>query len=156
MKCPACGAHDTRVLDSRPFEDNASIKRRRECSACGRRFTTYELVETVPLMVVKKDGVRREPFDRHKLLTGILSACHKRPVDAEAVVAYIENELANSMLSEVSSEKLGEMVMDRLRELDEVSYVRFASVYREFRDVDTFLQELQALIKGKGKRRKSK
>ncbi len=156
MKCPACGARDTRVLDSRPFEDDASIKRRRECGACGRRFTTYELVETVPLMVVKKDGVRREPFDRHKLQAGIMSACHKRPVDAEAVVAYIENELMNSMVSEVHSEQLGEMIMDRLRELDEVSYVRFASVYREFRDVDTFLQELQTLIKGKGKRRKSK
>ena len=154
MKCPACGTRDTRVLDSRPFEEDSSIKRRRECGACGRRFTTYEMVETVPLMVIKKDGVRREPFDRHKLQAGILSACHKRPVDAEAVAAQVENDLINSMVGQVSSEQLGEMVMERLRALDEVSYVRFASVYREFRDVDTFLQELNALIKGKGKRKK--
>ena len=154
MKCPVCGAHDSRVLDSRPVEDYASIKRRRECVACGRRFTTYEMVETVPLLVVKKDGVRREPFDRHKLLSGIMKACQKRPVDVEALVADIENELANSLVTEVKSEQLGEMVMDRLRELDAVSYVRFASVYRDFEDVDSLFAELQKLMKGKGKKAK--
>ncbi len=149
MKCPACGHHNSRVLDSRPQEDHASIKRRRECEACGKRFTTYEMVETVPLFVIKKDGSRREPFDRHKLQSGILKACQKRPVDAEAVTADIENELANSLENEVTSERLGEMVMDRLRQIDAVSYVRFASVYREFRDLETFLSELNKLVKGK-------
>jgi len=151
MKCPVCGTRDTRVLDSRPVEDDTSIKRRRECTACGRRFTTYEMVETVPLMVVKKDGVRREPFDRHKLQSGILKACQKRPVSAEAVTTDIENELANSLLGEVSSVKLGEMVMERLKELDEVSYVRFASVYREFNDIESFMTELRSLARGKKK-----
>ncbi len=149
MKCPACGAHDSRVLDSRPQEEYSTIKRRRECTSCGKRFTTYEMIETVPLFVIKKDGVRREPFDRHKLQSGIMKACQKRPVDVEALTTDIENELANSLESEVTSEKLGEMVMERLRKADEVSYVRFASVYREFRDVDTFLAELKSLVKGK-------
>ncbi len=151
MKCPACGARNSHVLDSRPQEDHSSIKRRRECEACGKRFTTYEMVETVPLFVIKKDGERREPFDRHKLKSGIIKACQKRPVDVDALVADIENELANSLESEIASDRLGEMVMDRLRELDGVSYVRFASVYREFRDLETFLSELNDLVKRKKK-----
>lgn len=153
MKCPACGAKDTRVLDSRPFEDNASIKRRRECPNCSRRFTTYEMVEALPLVVIKKDGIRREPFDRLKLQSGIVRACHRRPVDAEAVAADIENELINSLVGEVSSTQLGEMVLERLKTIDEVSYVRFASVYREFRDVDSFMAELKTLVKKKGKKK---
>lgn len=148
MKCPACGTRDSRVLDSRPQEDYSSIKRRRECSACGKRFTTYEMVETVPLFVLKKNG-QREPFDRHKLQSGILKACQKRPVDVDAICTDIENELANSLENEVTSLKLGEMVMERLRQVDEVSYVRFASVYREFRDIDTFLNELKVMMKSK-------
>jgi transcriptional repressor NrdR len=146
MKCPACGNPDSHVLDSRPVEDGASIKRRRECGACGKRFTTYEVIDSVPLMVVKKDGTR-EIFDKHKLLSGILKACQKRPVDAEAVVADIEKELTNSLASEITSSEIGEMVMDRLRKLDAVAYVRFASVYREFKDVDTFLDELNKMIR---------
>jgi transcriptional repressor NrdR len=146
MKCPACGNPDSHVLDSRPIEDGASIKRRRECGACGKRFTTYEVIDSVPLMVVKKDSTR-EIFDKHKLLSGILKACQKRPVDAEAVVADIEKELTNSLASEITSSEIGEMVMDRLRKLDAVAYVRFASVYREFKDVDTFLDELNKMIR---------
>ena len=147
MKCPGCGALDSHVLDSRPVDEGASIKRRRECGSCGKRFTTYEVVESVPLAVVKKDG-SREFFDRHKLLSGIMKACQKRPVDAEEVVKDIERELSNSLASEISSSEIGEMVMDRLRKLDAVAYVRFASVYREFKDVDTFLDELNKMIRG--------
>ncbi len=144
MKCPVCGAPDSRVLDSRPVEEGSSIKRRRECVQCGKRFTTYEVVETAPLTVLKKDG-SREFFDRVKLQNGILRACQKRPVDVEALVRDIENQLVNSLVSEISSREIGEMVMDRLRRLDAVSYVRFASVYREFKDVDTFLDELHKI-----------
>ena len=150
MKCPACGNRDSRVLDSRPVEDDASIKRRRECTACGKRFTTYEMIETVPIFVIKKDG-SREPFNRHKLQNGLMNACQKRPVDVDALCTEIENELVNSLASEVTSVRLGEMVMEHLKKLDEVSYVRFASVYREFRDLETFLDELNALVKGKTK-----
>ena len=150
MKGPACGNRDSRVLDSRPVEDDASIKRRRECTACGKRFTTYEMIETVPIFVIKKDG-SREPFDRHKLQNGLMKACQKRPVDVNALCTEIENELVNSLASEVTSVRLGEMVMDHLKTLDEVSYVRFASVYREFRDLESFLDELNALVKGKKK-----
>lgn len=152
MKCPACGNRDSRVLDSRPVEDDASIKRRRECTACGKRFTTYEMIETVPLFVIKKDG-SREPFDQHKLRNGLLKACQKRPVNVDALCAEIENELVNSLASEVTSVRLGEMVMEHLKSIDEVSYVRFASVYREFRDLESFLDELNALVKGKKKRK---
>ena len=144
MKCPACAAPDSRVLDSRPAENN-SIRRRRECTACGKRFTTYEMVETAPITVIKKDG-SREVFDRHKLETGILKACVKRPVDAAAIVAAVEAELANRMSGEVSTREIGEMVMEQLRRLDAVAYVRFASVYREFKDVGTFLDELSRVI----------
>ena len=150
MKCPACGNRDSRVLDSRPVEDDASIKRRRECTACGKRFTTYEMIETVPIFVIKKDG-SREPFNRHQLPNGLMKACQKRPVDVDALCTEIENELVNSLASEVTSVRLGEMVMEHLKKLDEVSYVRFASVYREFRDLETFLDELNALVKGKKK-----
>lgn len=145
MKCPSCGAPDSRVLDSRPVEEGGSIRRRRECPECGRRFTTYEVIELVPVAVVKKNG-SREFFDRHKLLSGILKACQKRPVDAEAVVADIEQELSGSLASEISSREIGEMVMLRLKKLDPVAYVRFASVYREFKDVGTFLDELQKMV----------
>lgn len=144
MKCPVCAAPDSRVLDSRPAENN-SIRRRRECPACGKRFTTYEMVETAPITVVKKDG-SREVFDRHKLETGILKACEKRPVDAAAIVAAVEAELANRMSGEVTTREIGEMVMAELRRLDAVAYVRFASVYREFKDVGTFLDELSRVI----------
>ena len=156
MKCPACFKTDSRVLDSRPVDDGSSVKRRRECPHCGKRFTTYEVVETVPLTVVKKDGTR-QIFDRHKLESGLLKACEKRPVDASAIVAAIEAELANRMVSEISSREIGEMVMNELRRVDAVAYVRFASVYREFKDVGTFLDELSRFIsdaeKGKGERK---
>lgn len=147
MKCPNCGSSDSHVLDSRHVEEGNSIRRRRECVGCGRRFTTYEAIETIPLMVVKKDG-SREFFDRHKLATGVLRACQKRPVDVEALVSSIEKDLQNSLVAEIPSVEIGEMVMDRLRELDAVSYVRFASVYREFKDVDTFLSEINKMIRG--------
>ncbi|MDD6981295.1 MAG: transcriptional regulator NrdR [Eubacteriales bacterium] len=152
MKCPSCSCHDSRVLDSRPVEDFSSIRRRRECVACGKRFTTYEMVETVPLFVIKKDGTK-EPFDRHKLQSGLMKACQKRPVDVEALCADIENELVNTLESEVSSIRIGEIAMEKLKGLDEVSYVRFASVYREFRDLETFLEELKTLVKGKKKKK---
>lgn len=145
MKCPTCGAMDSRVLDSRPIEDGSSIRRRRECNTCQRRFTTYETLETLPLMVQKKNGTR-QIFDKHKLEAGLLKACQKRPVDVGALVAEIEQELNNQMLNEIPSTKLGEMVMERLRKLDAVSYVRFASVYREFKDVDTFFSELKKMM----------
>jgi transcriptional repressor NrdR len=145
MKCPVCGAPDSRVHDSRPVEDGASIKRRRECVACGKRFTTYEMVETAPITVIKKDG-SREIFDRHKLSTGIRRASEKRAVDVEKVVSEIESELANSMVTEITAKQIGEMTMQKLRDIDEVAYVRFASVYREFCDVDSFLAELEGLL----------
>lgn len=147
MKCPACGAPDSRVLDSRPFDDDKSIKRRRECAVCLKRFTTYEVVDSVPLSVIKKDG-GREFFDKHKLEAGILKACYKRPVDAVAIAEEIENELTNSLMTEITTKEIGEMVMERLRKADAVSYVRFASVYREFKDVDTFVKEINKVIRG--------
>ncbi len=148
MKCPCCGASDSRVLDSRPVNDETSIKRRRECTACGKRFTTYEIVDTVPIVVVKKDG-SHEFFDQRKLQVGILRACQKRPVDTDALVAEIVAELNNSLVSEITTREIGEKVMEKLRTLDEVSYVRFASVYREFKDVDTFLSELNRMIRSR-------
>jgi transcriptional repressor NrdR len=147
LKCPSCGSADSHVLDSRHVEEGNSIRRRRACAECGRRFTTYEAIETVPIMVIKKDG-SREFFDRHKLKMGILHACQKRPVDVEAIVCAIEKELQNSLVAEIPARELGEMVMEHLREVDAVSYVRFASVYREFKDVDTFLSELNKMIRG--------
>lgn len=148
MRCPYCGASDSRVLDSRPAEEGNSVRRRRECGECGRRFTTYERVDELPLMVVKKDG-RREAFDRSKLLAGLITACQKRPVSTtvlEELAGEIERDLKSAMEREVHSRDIGEQVMRHLRELDEVAYVRFASVYREFRDVQEFMREIEQLI----------
>ena len=151
MKCPACNNSDSRVLDSRPVEDGSSIKRRRECPSCGKRFTTYEVVDTVPIAVVKRDG-RREFFDTHKLVLGIERACQKRPVDPLGIAKDIEIELQNELVAEISSKDIGEMVLARLKEKDIVSYIRFASVYREFSDIDSFIEEINSLGK-KVKRR---
>ena len=147
MKCPYCGYGESRVIDSRPTEDDEKIRRRRECLSCGRRFTTYEIVESTPLMVVKKDK-SRQLFDREKLLRGIVRACDKRPVTAEkldGVVDRIEQTYLNRLVREVSSEELGEAVLLELKKLDKVAYIRFASVYRDFSDVDTFVEELLKL-----------
>ena len=144
MNCPACGAPDSKVVDSRPIEDGNSIKRRRECVVCHKRFTTFEIIETVQVIVRKKDG-SKEIFDRNKLLSGILKACYKRPVDAEEIVTQIESELQNSLSNEISTVEIGEMAMDKLKQVDDVAYVRFASVYREFKDIETFLAELKQL-----------
>ena len=146
MKCPICNFQDSRVLDSRPVEEGASIKRRRECPACGKRFTTYEVVDTVPLAVIKRDG-SREFFDKHKLAIGIERACQKRPVDAAEIASSIEAELQNSIITEIESKEIGELVLSRLREMDIVSYIRFASVYREFQDIDSFMEEIKLLSK---------
>lgn len=148
MKCPFCGAEDTRVINSRPADDNTAIRRRRECEACGRRFTTYEKLEVFPVMIVKKDE-SREPYSRDKLRNGILLACHKRPVSADdlnRMLDDIESSLFNRFEKEVKSNIIGEMVMERLKKLDEVAYVRFASVYRSFTDVNTFAEELKQLL----------
>ena len=148
MKCPFCQYTDSRVIDSRPTEDSEKIRRRRECVKCGRRFTTYETIETAPIVVVKKDK-SRQVFDRDKLLMGLLRACEKRPVTLEtlqATVDDIENELQNGTDREVTSVKIGELAMDRLQKLDEVAYVRFASVYRQFRDINSFMAELEKLL----------
>lgn len=155
MKCPACNSQDSRVLDSRPVNDGASIKRRRECPVCGKRFTTYEVIDTVPIAVVKRDGTH-EFFDKHKLMLGIERACQKRPVDAEAVAASIEAELQNSLITEISSNQIGEMALERLRDVDIVSYIRFASVYREFKDIDSFTDEIKALSKKSKRKTKTK
>ncbi len=148
MKCPYCGYTDSKVVDSRPDEDNDSIRRRRECNNCGRRFTTHEQVEGFPVLVIKKDG-KRERFDRDKLIRGIVKACEKRPVsavDIEDMADDIEQTVKNTMEHEISTAELGEIVMDKLYALDEVAYVRFASVYRQFRDVNTFYDELRKLL----------
>ncbi len=150
MRCPICNAQDSRVLDSRPQDDGTSIKRRRECPSCGKRFTTYEVVDTVPITVVKRSG-KREFFDKHKLMLGIERACQKRPVDAAEIAASVEAELRDAIASEISSSDIGEMVLARLREVDIVSYIRFASVYREFSDVDSFMAEIKSLSKKKRK-----
>lgn len=155
MKCPVCNHQDSRVLDSRPVEDGASIKRRRECPCCGKRFTTYEVIDTVPTTVVKRNG-KREFFDKHKLVLGIERACQKRPVDPEEIANAIETELQNSIVEEISSQDIGEMVLARLKELDTVSYIRFASVYREFKDIDSFISEINNLEKRAGKRKNNK
>ena len=146
MKCPICNSQDSRVLDSRPVEDGASIKRRRECTACGKRFTTYEVIDTVPITVVKRDG-RHEFFDKHKLVVGIKRACQKRSVDAEGIATAIESELQNSLVTEITSTGIGEMVLKHLRDEDIVSYIRFASVYRDFKDIDSFTEEIRSLNK---------
>ena len=151
MKCPFCGHLESKVVDSRPAEEGASIRRRRECLACHKRFTTYETVESLPLMVIKKDG-NRQTFDKTKLLNGMIRACEKRPVSydtLEKIADEIEQELQNSLERETSTERIGELVMERLKNVDEVAYVRFASVYRQFKDLNTFMAELNKLLKGK-------
>lgn len=149
MKCPYCGYPDTRVIDSRPAEDKNSIRRRRSCDECGKRFTTYEKVETIPLIVIKKDD-NREQFDRAKIEAGVLRACYKRPVPAEKIkktMDEIELEIVNREEKEIPSSLIGEIVMEKLKDLDPVAYVRFASVYREFKDVNTFMEELKKFLK---------
>lgn len=148
MKCPFCANLESKVVDSRPADEGASIRRRRECLSCGKRFTTYETVESLPLVVVKKDG-SRQSFDKDKVLRGMICACEKRPVPMETLVKIadtVEQELQNSLERETSTEKIGELVMEHLRDVDEVSYVRFASVYRQFKDIDTFMAELNKLL----------
>lgn len=148
MKCPFCGHDEDRVIDSRPAEDGAAIRRRRECVRCSARFTTYEKVESLPFLVVKKDGTR-EPYNQDKMLSGLLKACEKRPVSNEQlleVLAYVESHIQGAVNREISSQEIGELVMSKLKEIDEVSYVRFASVYRQFKDVNSFLEELNEML----------
>ncbi len=148
MKCPYCSSDNTRVIDSRPADDNNAIRRRRLCDDCGKRFTTYEKVETIPLIVIKKDD-NREQYDRSKVEAGILRACHKRPVSAiqiSQLVNTVEVDIFNREEKEISSSEIGEIVMDHLQELDPVAYVRFASVYREFKDVNTFMDEIKKIL----------
>ena len=148
MKCPFCGNDNTRVIDSRPADENNSIRRRRVCDECGKRFTTYEKIETIPLIVIKKDN-NRETYDRSKIEAGVLRACHKRPVSANQItrlVDEVETEIFNKEEKEIPSQVIGELVMDRLKSLDAVAYVRFASVYREFKDINTFMDELKKVI----------
>ena len=149
MKCPYCSYSESKVVDSRPAEEGSTIRRRRECLSCQKRFTTYEIMEYIPLIVVKKDG-SRQTFDKQKLIQGLVKACEKRPVtlaDLQAVTDGIELELQNSLEREIRSTDIGELVMKRLKDLDEVAYVRFASVYRQFRDINTFMVELSKLLK---------
>ncbi len=151
MRCPYCAHDEDRVIDSRPSEEGATIRRRRECIACGNRFTTYEKVETLPLLVIKKDGAR-QAFDRAKLFSGVMKACEKRPVTTEQIeglIDAIEASAQNSLKRELSSREIGEMVMNGLKQIDEVAYVRFASVYRQFRDVRSFMKELNEMMLGK-------
>ena len=148
MKCPFCNNEDTRVIDSRPSDDNSTIRRRRQCDKCNKRFTTYEKIETIPLVVIKKDQTR-ETYDRYKIESEVFRSCHKRPVPVEeinACVEDIENTIFNKGIKEISSSEIGEIVMERLKKLDQVAYVRFASVYREFKDVNTFKDELEKLL----------
>ena len=161
MKCNKCGCMDSKVIDSRMSEDGTSIRRRRECLGCGRRFTTYEVIERVPVLVVKSDGTR-QPFDPDKVRRGVIKACEKRPVAAEkinALVSAVERQVYNKLVQEISSKEIGELVMKELKDLDEVAYVRFASVYRDFRDVTTFIEfigDLESLMKEDGERDQGK
>ena len=151
MKCPFCSHENTRVIDSRPAEDNNSIRRRRVCDECGKRFTTYEKIETIPLIIIKEDN-NREAYDRAKIEAGVLRACHKRPVSAQQIttlVDEVENEIFNREEREIPSGTIGELVMNKLKDLDAVAYVRFASVYREFKDVNTFMDELKSVLNDK-------
>ena len=151
MKCPFCSHENTRVIDSRPAEDNNSIRRRRVCDECGKRFTTYEKIETIPLIIIKKDN-NREAYDRSKIEAGVLRACHKRPVSAQQIttlVDEVENEIFNREEREIPSGTIGELVMNKLKDLDAVAYVRFASVYREFKDVNAFMDELKSVLNDK-------
>ena len=148
MKCPYCGSEDTRVTDSRPVEESNSIRRRRQCDSCGKRFTTYEKIETIPLVVIKKDHTRQQ-YDRAKIEAGVMRACYKRPIPVDEIkkmIDRVETELYNQGGGEVKSAEIGEKIMDGLKELDPVAYVRFASVYREFKDVGTFMDELKKII----------
>ena len=148
MKCPFCSHENTRVIDSRPADDNASIRRRRICDECGKRFTTYEKVETIPVIIIKKDN-NRETYDRSKVEAGVMRACHKRPISASQItqlVDEVETEIFNLEEKEISSQTVGELVMNKLKSLEAVAYVRFASVYREFKDVNTFLEELKKVL----------
>ena len=148
MRCPFCANPESTVVDSRPADEGASIRRRRECLACHKRFTTYEMMESLPLMVVKKDG-SRQSFDRNKVLSGLIRACEKRPVSfdtLEGIVNEVEQALQNELKQEISSAEIGELVMDKLKKVDQVAYVRFASVYRQFKDIDTFMAELNKLL----------
>lgn len=144
MRCPMCGYADSKVIDSRPVEESDSIRRRRECLQCQKRFTTYEIIEAFQPVIVKKDGTK-EYFDKNKILGGLMKACQKRPVDAEAIATEIEVEIMNSLRREIPSREIGELAMEKLKKRDAVAYVRFASVYREFKDVETFMKELQGL-----------
>lgn len=151
MKCPYCGFIEDKVIDSRPTDEGSAIRRRRECSKCTKRFTTYEKVESLPLIVIKKDKTR-QPFDREKLMNGLLRACEKRPVsinDLEKLVEEVESQIYNTLQREITSQSIGEMVMARLKDMDEVAYVRFASVYRQFKDINTFMEELHKLLREK-------
>lgn len=151
MRCPFCHEENTKVVDSRPSDENNLIRRRRQCEACGKRFTTYEKIETIPLVVIKKDKTR-EPYNRDKIMNGVVRSCHKRPVsmkEIESLVDEIENNLYNSLKKEIKSKLIGEKVMEKLKNLDEVAYVRFASIYREFRDINTFMDELKKILKDK-------
>ena len=148
MKCPFCSYEESKVIDSRPTDEGQRIRRRRECLECGKRFTTYEIIESLPIIVIKKDK-SRESFNRDKLMTGLLRACEKRPVSIDQLdnmIDEIETIIQNSLDREVSSEKIGELVMDKLKNIDEVAYVRFASVYRQFKDINTFMNELNKLL----------
>lgn len=149
MKCPFCGYEESKVIDSRPTDEGQRIRRRRECLQCGKRFTTYEVIESLPIIVIKKDK-SRETFNRDKLMTGLLRACEKRPVSIDTLdnmIDEIEVIIQNSLDREVSSERIGELVMEKLKKIDEVAYVRFASVYRQFKDISTFMAELNKLLK---------
>lgn len=148
MKCPFCNSENTKVIDSRPAEDNNSIRRRRLCEECQKRFTTYEKIETIPLIIIKKDN-NREPYDRTKIEAGVLRACHKRPTSANQInklIDEVETEIFNEEEKEIASAQIGEIVMKKLKDLDDVAYVRFASVYREFKDVNTFMEELKKIL----------
>ena len=146
MKCPYCGSPDSKVIDSRSIEENSSIRRRRECIKCQARFNTFETVETIQIMVIKKDG-SREYFDKAKMLSGIVKACQKRPVDSIAIANKVEGDILNSMKQEIKSQEIGEMIMKELKAADAVAYVRFASIYRDFQDVETFMKELRNFLK---------
>lgn len=148
MKCPFCGFEESKVVDSRSTEDNSTIRRRRECLKCNKRYTTYEKIEDFPILVIKKD-MTRENFNKEKIINGLIIACQKRPVSRKQIedMAYeIEKKISNSMLTEIPSKDIGEMVMEKLKEVDEISYVRFASVYRQFKDINTFLEEIKNLV----------
>ena len=153
MKCPFCGLDNTRVIDSRPADDNSSKRRRRLCDECGKRFTTYERIDTIPMTVIKSNGTR-ETFDKNKLISGIMKSCNKRPITAKQIQEIaddVENAVMSSMDKEIESKEIGSMVMDRLKDIDEVAYVRFASVYRQFKDINTFMEELNKIMDEKKK-----